>query len=137
MSDTTTYAYLNEAAPAPKSRETATAEGLARYCLARAQMDVVRAMDHPYGAADNDVEVRKDFTSTIVRMQGYFGVGYLLRQLAVIAPAAADEIAGRLWELWSAGESVPEFTYEWLEELGVDPKQITPDPVEFPAVSRG
>lgn len=107
---------LNDLAPYPQTEDAATAEAMAKNHAVRTQANFVRALDLPSGHPDE-----KSAFNTLV---SNFAIVYLLRALAEHAPDHADEVARGLWSEWNAGDSLGEWTWEWLTGWGIDPNQV-------------
>lgn len=109
---------LDEIAPYPTSEEEVTAEAMIKHWLAFAQMHQHRL--HHILATDDP-----RWMESIGHITSYYGMARLLRELVKHAGVdVADAAARELWLDWEAGDSVGEWTWEWLVEYGIDPEAV-------------
>ena len=104
---------IDAIAPYPKTAKEATADTMARYLTAFAQLHWRIAMDHP----DRD-KARQ----SINMFTNCYGIAYLLRE----QPASnGDRVARELWETWDSGMGVGVDVWNWLiDDYGIDPRSI-------------
>jgi hypothetical protein len=103
---------LDKIAPYPKCVGDASAEAMARYFAAFAQLHWRLAMDH------RDADQARHSTNMAIT---HHGLAYLLREM----PARdGDRLAEELWETWDSDGGVGVDLWNWLSEYGIDPDAI-------------
>jgi len=105
----------HELVPQP-STETGTAAEWSTYYLARAYAHE-RLATH---VLPRGLGLDADWTDYIDAVHQYvdaFSIAFLLRRVT-------DEVARELMSWLEAGDTPSEFTYQWLQEAGVDPRRI-------------
>ncbi|MEV0382323.1 hypothetical protein [Nonomuraea sp. NPDC050643] len=109
--------------PYPRAEQDVTADGLARRLMVEAHADRVRAASYHQVAEPAPAEASAYHYANASATAGYAASLFLTR-LAEIAPALADEMARAVWRSW---EDAPltEWTWAALQELGIDPAQVT------------
>lgn len=113
---------LDEIAPFPKNAEEATADNLARALTASAYL-ASGLIEFPGPAASKE-EVRR-YGIVVKAVTREFAAAYLLRVLKHELPGMADELARRLFGMWSDGD-VDEWMWDWLRGYGIDPDVFEP-----------
>jgi hypothetical protein len=113
---------LDEIAPFPKNAEEATADNLARALTASAYL-ASGLIDFPGPDASKDEGRRYGIAVKAVTRE--FAAAYLLRVLKHELPGMADELARRLFGMWSDGD-VDEWMWDWLRGYGIDPDVFEP-----------
>ena len=113
---------LDEVAPFPKNAQEATADNLARALTASAYL-ASGLIEFP-GAAAPKEEIRR-YGIAVKAVTREFAAAYLLRVLKHELPGMADELARRLFGMWSDGD-VDEWMWDWLRGYGIDPDVFEP-----------
>lgn len=120
---------IERLAPYPKSPEDATAENVYRYLLVRTQITCLRRVlpfTEPGGPRDSH-----EHMAAIAQFVAEWSTLHLLRSLLGLKytdgtdmPDTADGVVRDMWEAWDDGSDMAPALYEWLEQAGIDPKEI-------------